>query len=117
MALIEENDGPFKHALDRYKYPHRFGLTDGVACRDAGAKFVLQLEAILVTQPYLAGQKSGWCDAALAPFVRQFAHTDKAWFTAQPWPHLVRWLAEFEESDSFLAIMHKHPIWVPAHSA
>lgn len=24
-ALIEANDGPFKHHLDRYKYPHRRG--------------------------------------------------------------------------------------------
>ncbi|MCX7264423.1 MAG: FAD-dependent oxidoreductase [Burkholderiales bacterium] len=31
MAFIGENDGPFKYALDRYKYPHRFGLADGAA--------------------------------------------------------------------------------------
>ena len=112
MALIEENDGPFKHALDRYKYPHRFGLADGAALREAGAKFLLRLEAVLVTQPHLAGEQQGLCDAALAPFVRQFAHTDMTWFTAQPWPHLARWLAEFEASAAFAAIMHKHRTWI-----
>jgi glutathione S-transferase len=117
LVLIEENDGPFKNALDRYKYPRRFGLTDGLAWREAGAKFLWQLEALMARAPYLAGNDWGLCDAALAPFVRQFAHTDKAWFTAQPWPHLVGWLSEFECSDRFAAIMHKHPIWVPAHSA
>ena len=117
LALIEENDGAFKHALDRYKYPHRFGLADGVAWREAGAEFLLQLEAMLASAPYLAGNSWGLCDAALAPFVRQFAHTDKAWFAAQPWTHLVRWLSKFEGSDGFAAIMHKHLIWVPAHSA
>ena len=117
MALIKDNDGPFKYALDRYKYPRRFGLEDGAAWRDAGAEFLLRLEAVLLTQPQLAGQQQGLCDAALAPFVRQFAHTDKAWFAAQPWPRLVRWLSKFEGSDGFAAIMHKHPIWVPDHNA
>ena len=117
IALIKDNDGPFKYALDRYKYPRRFGLEDGAAWRDAGAEFLLRLEAVLLTPPQLAGQQQGLCDAALAPFVRQFAHTDKAWFAAQPWPRLVRWLSKFEGSDGFAAIMHKHPIWVPDHNA
>ena len=112
MALIEENDGPFKHALDRYKYPHRFGLADGAAWREAGAEFLLRLEAMLVTQPHLAGEQLGLCDAALSPFVRQFAHTDKTWFAAQAWPHLARWLAQFEASAAFAAIMHKHRPWI-----
>ena len=73
IALIKDNDGPFKYALDRYKYPRRFGLEDGAAWRDAGAEFLLRLEAVLLTQPQLAGQQQGLCDAALAPFVRQFA--------------------------------------------
>jgi len=115
MALIEENDGPCKYALDRYKYPHRLGLTDGAARREAGARFLLQLEAMLAGAPYLAGNRWGLCDAALAPFVRQFAHTDKAWFAAQPWPYLARWLTQFEGSDVFAAIMHKHPTWVLGH--
>ena len=117
LVLIEENDGPFKHALGRYKYPRRFGLDDSAAWRDAGAEFLLQLETMLASASYLAGNSWGLCDAALAPFVRQFAHTDKAWFAAQPWTHLVRWLSKFEGSDGFAAIMHKHLIWVPAHSA
>jgi glutathione S-transferase len=117
MALIEENDGPFKYALDRYKYPRRFGLDDSAAWRDAGAEFLLQLETMLASASYLAGNSWGLCDAALAPFVRQFAHTDKAWFAAQPWPRLVRWLSKFEGSDGFATIMYKHPIWVPDHNA
>ena len=112
MAFIGENDGPFKYALDRYKYPHRFGLADGAAWRDAGAKFLMQLQAVLTKQHHLAGHHWGLCDAALAPFVRQFAHTDRAWFAAQQWPHLVRWLEEFEGSAAFAAIMHKYRPWM-----
>lgn len=113
-AWIEANDGPFKHALDRYKYPQRFGLSDGATWREAGAVHLKQLEAALQAGPYLSGDHWGFADAALAPFVRQFAHTDKAWFAAQPWPHLARWLADFESSAAFAAIMHKHRLWIDA---
>ena len=111
MALIEENDGPFKYALDRYKYPHRFGLADGAAWRATGSLFVLQLEARLANAPFLAGHCWGLCDAALAPFVRQFAHTDAAWFAAQTWTQLARWLQDFEASPAFGQVMEKHPVW------
>jgi glutathione S-transferase len=114
MVWIEENDGAFKKALDRYKYPHRFGLADGNAGRDAGCGLLHRLEALLDKQPYMAGEHQGLCDAALAPFVRQFAHCDKAWFAAQAWPHVVRWLADFEASAAYAAIMHKHSLWVDA---
>lgn len=112
MALIEANDGPFKQALDRYKYPQRFGSADGAAWREAGAAFLMQLEVVLASQGHLAGEQAGLCDAALAPFVRQYAHTDKSWFAAQTWPRLARWLAEFEASAAFAAIMHKHRTWI-----
>ncbi|MCZ8256146.1 MAG: glutathione S-transferase, partial [Polaromonas sp.] len=45
------------------------------------------------------------------PFVRQFAHTDPAWFTAQPWPRLQTWLAQFEASALYAGVMEKHAPW------
>jgi glutathione S-transferase len=48
---------------------------------------------------------------ATAPFVRQFAHTDAPWFAAQPWPMLQAWLARFEASALFEAVMGKHELW------
>lgn len=112
LTWIEENDGPFKRALDRYKYPHRFGLADGTAARDAGCGFLLRLEALLEKQTFLSGANQGLCDVALAPFVRQFAHCDKDWFAGQRWAQLIRWLADFEASAAFTAIMQKHPPWI-----
>jgi len=112
FALIAQNDGPFKQALDRYKYPHRFGLDENTAPRAAGAGFLHTLEARLQGQAFLSGPAWGLVDAALAPFVRQFAHTDKVWFGAQAWPRLAQWLAAFEASELFTSIMHKHPVWV-----
>jgi glutathione S-transferase len=113
LAQIERNDGDFKHHLDRCKYPQRFGLSDGLAHRAAGARHLLQLNAVLVHQAFLSGTHWGLLDAAQAPFVRQFAHTDPLWFAAQPWPRLAAWLAAFEASADFAAIMAKHPLWAP----
>ena len=109
---IALNDGEFKAHLDRYKYPQRFGLSDGVAHRDEAAAWLLTLNARLQAHAFLAGERWGLLDAAVAPFVRQFARTDRVWFDAQPWPHLAQWLVNFENSAAFAAVMHKHPLWV-----
>ena len=115
-AWIAENDGPFKQALDRYKYPHRYALPDGIAHRAAGAAFLQSLNTTLTAQPYLTGLHFGLADAALAPFVRQFAHTDAQWFAQQGWPALQAWLAQFEQSPTFLRTMDKVPAWIPGQA-
>jgi glutathione S-transferase len=69
------------------------------------------LDAQLRAQAFLAGEHFGLTDAAIAPFVRQYAHTDPGWFAAQAWPALIAWLAAFEASERFAAIMHKHAPW------
>lgn len=116
-AWIAENDGPFKQALDRYKYPHRYALPDGLAHRAAGAVFLQSLNATLSGQACLSGPHFGLADAALAPFVRQFAHTDAHWFAEQPWPALQTWLAQFEQSPAYLRTMGKVPAWAPGQAA
>jgi glutathione S-transferase len=112
LADIDLNDGEFKAHLDRYKYPQRFGLTDGLKHRSQGAELLMQWQDRLQRQAFLSGQHWGLVDACVAPFVRQFARTDRVWFEAQAWPHLSEWLTAFENSEEFLAVMHKHPLWV-----
>ena len=114
LALIAHNDGPFKRQLDRYKYPNRSGLETGAADRDDAALWLHTLDARLRAQAFLTGGHFGLADAAVAPFVRQYAHTDPGWFAAQAWPALLAWLAAFEGSALFDAIMHKHAPWQPA---
>lgn len=111
LALITHNDGPFKHRLDRYKYPNRSGLDSGLADRDEAAEWLHTLNARLRGQPFLAGEHFGLTDAALAPFVRQFAHVDPAWFAAQDWSALHVWLENFENSPDFLRVMQKVDLW------
>jgi glutathione S-transferase len=109
--LIAGNDGAFKFHLDRYKYPHRYGLADGLADRALGGAFLQSLEQRLQEQAYLSGAHFALADAAIAPFVRQFAHTDAAWFAQQAWPRLAQWLHDFEVSTAFARVMEKHPVW------
>jgi len=112
LQLIAECDGRFKANLDRYKYPNRYSLPDGAVHRDLGAQFLQTLEISLAAQGFLNGPRFGLSDAAIAPFVRQFAHTDPAWFASQPWPLLQQWLAVFETSNDYATVMGKFAAWV-----
>ena len=118
-ALIAGNDGAFKQQLDRYKYPHRYavecsGDAAGFALkhRSEAAHWLAQLDARL-GDGWLFGAKACLADMAVLPFIRQFAHTDADWFTAQPWPRLRAWLAAFEASDLYEGVMQKHAPWQP----
>ena len=113
LALIKQCDGEFKHHLDRYKYPNRYQLTDGLSDRQAGAAFLTDLNQRLEAHEFLSCDKWGLVDAAIAPFVRQFAHTDPDWFASQPWTRLKTWLNDFENSTPYQQAMHKYKVWHP----
>jgi glutathione S-transferase len=110
-VLIGELDGPFKSALDRYKYENRYDGVVAMEQRDLALPFLQSLDARLTNAPYLFGDRFTIADAAVAPFVRQFAHVDRDWFWAQDWPNLIGWLEAFLVSNRFQAIMKKHPKW------
>ena len=113
LALIAENDGPFKGHLDRYKYPVRYDLATGLDDRDAAALWLQTLDQRLAFSPYLFGNRPALADMAIAPFVRQYAHTDREWFRTRDWPALCRWLDTFLDSLLFQRIMQKHVRWTP----
>jgi glutathione S-transferase len=115
QTLVAINDGPFKVALDRYKYPDRYEGETALASdqRTIAAGHLLALDARLEHHGWLLGDRATLADFAILPFVRQFAHVDRDWFDAQPWPHLRVWLDRFLASERFAAIMHKYPQWRP----
>lgn len=113
-GLIETNDGPFKHHLDRYKYDTRYEDADPLEHRAACAEILAGLNERLQVQPYLSGQSRGFNDAAIMPFIRQFANSDRAWFDAQNLPALQAWLKAWLDSELFAKVMAKHPLWQPA---
>ena len=91
----------------------KLAKSDPLTPRTTGARTLLRWELRLQAQPFLSGARWGLLDAAIAPFVRQFAHTDPAWFAAQDWPRLQHWLQAFESSAAFAAVMQKQPVWQP----
>ena len=111
LALIEENDGPFKANLDRYKYPNRYDGVDPLEHRAAGLAFLRKLDALLAGRAFLAGDRFTFLDAAIVPFVRQFANTDKAWFDQTDLSHVPQWLDATLASERFTRVMEKYPVW------
>jgi len=110
-ALIAENDGVFKHHLDRYKYAVRYEDADPVHHRGEGLKFLQDLNGRLANHSFLFGNLPCLADFAIFPFVRQFANTDRAWFDAQDLAPLQNWLDGHLNSDLFTGIMKKWPQW------
>lgn len=125
LALIAACDAEFKPCLDRYKYPQRYEDVDPLAQRSRCGEWLADLEERLgrnvvsskatatALSPCggLAGSRATLADAAIMPFVRQFAQVDRGWFDAQPWPRVHAWLAAWTESSLFASIMAKHAPW------
>jgi glutathione S-transferase len=103
--LMATFDGPFKGALDRYKYPTRFEGVDPIEQRAAGLIVLQNLNQRIGHQPYLHGSHYGLTDIAIFPFIRQYTATDSAWFAAQNIPHVQRWLTSLVSSDLFRAVI------------
>ncbi len=103
-GLIAANDGPFKEYLDRYKYSQRYEV-EPLPYRALGLAFLREVDALVAAGDRLGGGARGLNDAAIIPFVRQFAAVDPGWFEAQALPHLRAWLDEYLGSDLFRSIM------------
>lgn len=109
--LIAENDGPFKTALDRYKYTTRYSDADREEERIKASAFLYKLDGMLSRKGFLLGDAPRLADMAVLPFVRQFANTDRDWFDEQPWHDLRAWLDAFLVSPLFSAVMRKRALW------
>ena len=108
LALQAACDGPFKHHLDRTKYPERFADAQGREHHRAQALALLApLEARLRVAPQLGGGSPCAADIGIFPFVRQFAATDPAWWAAQPLPAVQAWLAAWLADPLFERAMRK----------
>lgn len=110
--LIRTNDGQFKHHLDCYKYPERHDA-DPLEHRAAGLEILGRLDEQLARQSNLCRETMSLADAAILPFVRQFAQVDRSWFDAQAPHHLKRWMEVHLSSPLFDRIAVRVPPWSP----
>ncbi|MBG6073183.1 MULTISPECIES: glutathione S-transferase [unclassified Polaromonas] len=125
-ALIADNDGEFKQHLDRYKYPNRYRHEHAgdeqffaQSNRLNAERWLMTLQSRLSVfgcHAWLFGEAPSLADMAILPFVRQFAHTDPAWFDARPWPHLKAWLLDWQTGPLFQQVMEKYPPWQPGET-
>jgi len=104
MELIRQNDGPFKKALDRYKYPNRYPDEDCSGAFDECLEFLEKLDAYITNTTTLT-------DMAIFPFIRQFSKVEPRVFQELPYSHIQTWLDAHLDSDLFQSIMEKYPIW------
>ena len=107
QALISENDGAFKQALDKYKYASRFPEQSAASYRSQAEVFLCKLEQALQERPFLSGAHLSLTDVAIFPFIRQFAAVDADWFAQATYPKLQAWLQARLESSLFLGVMSK----------
>jgi len=110
-GLVDENDASFKKHLDCYKYAERYPEHSVVYYRAQGELFLFRLEQRLGRHAWLCGERMSVADISIFPFVRQFAHVDKAWFDRAAYPRLQAWLGYFLQSGLFSGVMEKYPQW------
>lgn len=117
QALITHFDAHFKHHLDRYKYATRYqhdndgAGADPLEHRAQCLSDLTRLDEQLAGQLYLFGEQPSLADIALAPFVRQFANTDLAWFDSAAPDGVRQWLDRVLSSNLFAQCMHKYSVW------
>ena len=103
--LLVQNDGPFKHHLDRFKYPDRYPGVDGEHHRVAAESILGDWDGQLA-QGWLLGDQPSWLDWAVLPFVRQWRLADPDRFDRHGGlERLRRWLQRFEEGTELAAVM------------
>ncbi len=100
-------DNMFKQALDRYKYPNRHPGQNPHEARAAASAWLDTLDKRLAATSHLQGNHAALVDAAIFPFVRQFAAVDAHWWAEQPWPQLHAWLERWLGSALFKQVMRK----------
>ena len=109
---IERNDQRFKNVLDQYKYPNRYPtINPATVLDDAIALMLIPMERALESTLYLLGNKITWVDVAIFPFIRQFSMVNQKKFETLPFPQIKRWLNEQINSQLFISVMDKYPVW------
>ena len=108
--LITTFDTDFKLWLDKYKYHDRHPENSIEYYQEQCVLILNQFKECLQNNRYLTGDSLQLVDAAIFPFVRQFAHVDLEWFSSRL-PGLNRWLEEIKNSNLFISVMKKYKFW------
>lgn len=111
LELVFANDFEFKHWLDRYKYHVGYPEYSQLYYRNRASEFLQQLEACLSSRSFLIDDQPRLADAAIFPFVRQFAFVDKPWFDESEFDRTKIWLDNWLSGEGFQMCMQKVDAW------
>ena len=112
-SLIEENDGLFKHHLDRFKYTDRYPGALKDDHRQAGLVILRRWSERISEKGWLLADRMTLADAALWPFVRQWRLADAVGFDADD--HLAplrEWLLRFIDDPMMERLMQRADPWL-----
>lgn len=107
LVLVSHCDTNFKPLLDRCKYPQRYRDIHPAQSWEAADAWLASLNERLANTGLLQGTHTTLADAAIFPFVRQFAAIDPARWSAQSMPSLQVWLAQWLQQPLFMDTMRK----------
>lgn len=111
LALIQQFDTEFKHALEQYRCAKRYHEDTLLSYRDVCQSYVQQLESRLTNHLFLLSDNESLLDLALVPFIRQFARVERQWYLQSPYPNVRQWLNRYLQSKLFSKVMTKYPLW------
>ena len=111
LNWITENDNHFKYYLDRYKYPSRYNLENGIEDRNECFKWLTSLNDAVAKHGFICADSLQMVDVAIFPFIRQFALVDQNWFNSNDLVALQKWLKFCLSLTIFEACMQKIPVW------
>lgn len=116
--LIKELDDDFKPLLDKYKYFDRHPEYTQEEHLQQALPFLKRLNNRIKSSSgqYLDGDCMSALDAAVFPFIRQFANSDLKRFTELALHDLQSWLETCVADDLFLSVMKKYPAWTAQES-
>ena len=110
IELINNNDSNFKPWLDKYKYFDRFPENNRKFYQEQCSAFLNEYNDMVSSTTFLFGESLMLADAAIFPFVRQFANVDYDWFKSK-YDKLLLWLERICASDLFIVAMKKYDEW------
>jgi glutathione S-transferase len=114
QELIQENDGPFKHHLDRFKYTDRYQGASKQEHQLAGNAILCGWNKRIADQGWLLDDRCSLADVALWPFVRQWRMADSQSFDSDPdLAALRQWLQRFLDDPRFERLMQRADPWSP----
>ncbi|MEH6444396.1 MAG: glutathione S-transferase [Oceanospirillaceae bacterium] len=111
MSWIDQCDLKFKACLDKYKYADRHPEHSMLYYREQCCEFLQQLEQQLGENTFMFAPQMRLADAAIFPFIRQFAHVDRDWFFQSEFVNVQAWVTVLINSPLFQGIMRKYDPW------